>query len=581
MQESRLDWKSPTVKMLLGIILTAVTFASGTILAPVAGYMGLDAMIARPIIRSAFGVAFIIALGGGSWLHFDWDAIRDSWHFARPLVMINLVLAAFITIPAATTAISGEDLSPAILPRILYYTVLCVFVGINEEAMFRGLMFGGLLAGVGNKKNGPVWAAVVSSFAFGLLHVIFDLDFNYPLGVLQGMLKTIETGMFGFIICVSVLERRNLGGAMSVHGFFDWILMVSSAISGSEITATYVSKDPQVAIAGCVIFTIFTLLYLPRTIKAFKRLSAVPLPQYGPFASEQSAPITSTVRHDEQHYQAQAQEGVDVSIGRLKDHKALNNKYLTFLFVFATYALVVNILNIPALFVKDAVVGRVLSALIDIAVCAAMLFWYQRQFEGEFDGVLSWSTGGLLIALPALLMVITNFIGLDANTTFNNPLLALVLALEPGFCEEVIFRAIPGSNWMRISGERRDILPNILVSAAVFGIVHAMNLLAGANLSSTIFQVCYAFLIGVMFEAVFLRVGTIWPSVIMHVIVDATAFLTMDLVKPVLSSELEFGLEFWLVVVFSLFFAVWGLYLVRPSKQDEIVDLWKKKWHKA
>jgi hypothetical protein len=164
---------------------------------------------------------------------------------------------------------------------------------------------------------------------FGAMHVIFDLNFANPWGILQGLLKTTECAMFGFILCVGVLEGRGLVGAITVHTFFDWVLMAGSVLAGGDGSiSSYVGADPSVAMRGCVLFAILVVLYAPRTITAFKRLRAMRTPQYGPFVDEQSAALKPIMTGGSDAY-TDAPDGVDAHIGRLRDHKVLNNKLLT------------------------------------------------------------------------------------------------------------------------------------------------------------------------------------------------------------------------------------------------------------
>ena len=577
-----IDLSSGTARMVLGVVLTFAVFFLGWLVNPIADHFGWDGMLLRPIIRSIAAIACIILLGGKSWLRFDWRAIRNAWHFVLPLIMINLILAALLSYGYIADALLGVPIGMETLIGLIEVTVLCFFVGINEEGMFRGLMFGGLLAGLGKRRNGVLLAAIISSLAFGFIHVVFDLDFNYPLGVVQGLLKTLETGMFGLILCVTVLENRNCLGAMSVHGFFDWILMISSVLNGSPITATYVSTDPNQSIAGIIIFSIFAVLYTPKTIAAYKRLKTIEVPQYGPFMPEPGVPISHVTQYADDS-RVQEPGDVDAKVFKLRDQKVLNHKVLTIVGTFASYMLLVNVLTIlPAIFLKGTV-QQLGCAVISVITAFILLYGYTAHFKGEFDGILNWSTTGLLLVLPVSIFAVNNILALFSPDTTPNPLLfSLVMALAPGVSEEIVYRGIPASNWMRVSCEEKDIIPAVLVTSAAFGLVHSMNILAGAAVSMTIFQMCYAFCLGVPLCAAFLRSGSIWPPIIMHTFIDFTAFLILEMESNgVLSQELTWGPSIWFMIALSVLAVAWGLYLIRPGKQAEIVSLWKRKWHKS
>jgi len=584
MPEKKLNIQDKNVKMALGIALALITLLSGRIAAPIAPALGLDDTLLRPIIRSIVGVIATIALGGASWLVPNLQKIRDSWHYTRILIMINIVLAAIGGAVATLMTLFGGQFTTDQLIAVLRVSILCIFVGINEEIIFRSLLMGGLLAGMGSRKNGPMLAVVISSVAFGLAHVIFDITFDNPLGIVQALGKTIESGLFGLILCVPILEGRNIVGAMTVHAFSDWVLLATLAARGVSAAGTYVSRDPAHATGAIIVFAVFSLLLLPKTIKSLKRINAMKLPQYGPFVpEEESARLVNTAWQDEKEYQAKHSDtDVDARVGKLRDHRVFNNRYLTVLATFVCYLILSNLVSTVAMAAfGTGTLAKVVVAVGGVLLSLMFVFGFQRHFAGELDGLVSWTTPGLLLALPAAALAVANILEWPQATTFNNPLVCLILAMSPGFAEEIIFRAIPLCNWMRLDNTQKGILTSVLFSAAVFGLVHSINIFAGATMSMTVFQVFYAFCLGIMLAAVFLRTGSIWPTIILHTFIDFTAFLTMDMNNMgVLTHELEITPVFWFIVVASLGLVAWAVYLLRPAKQAEVIDMWNRKWHK-
>ena len=78
--------------------------------------------------------------------------------------------------------------------------------------------------------------------------------------------------------------------------------------------------------------------------------------------------------------------------------------------------------------------------------------------------------------------------------------------------EEVLSRRVAKAVLREVL--RRD-LQVIVVSAALF---------AGMHWSQGIPNLVYVFLIGVVFMAVYLRVGVLWPLIVAHYVIDAIAF---------------------------------------------------------
>lgn len=224
----------------------------------------------------------------------------------------------------------------------------------------------------------------------------------------------------------------------------------------------------------------------------------------------------------------------------------------------------------------------VLQCLPSMVSSLGMLVVYQRRFAGEFDGMLRWSWPGLLLVLPSLSFAAVNLMELAAGAEPNPLPPVLLMGLAPGISEEIVFRAIPASNWMRTSGREGDVVPCVLTTSAAFGLVHAANLMAGAVLSSTIFQIAYAFALGVFFCAVMLRTGSLWPTVVAHTVIDVTGMLFMDMGDAgVITEELTLDPVTMLFAAILVAVAVLGLYLVRPSRRSEVVRLWDEKWGRA
>lgn len=218
-----------------------------------------------------------------------------------------------------------------------------------------------------------------------------------------------------------------------------------------------------------------------------------------------------------------------------------------------------------------------------ILAAIIMAAWFGHRYKGRFDGVHGWSTEGMLLVLPALAYVAYTFANALLNKSVPNPLLqALLAGIAPGVTEELVFRSIPISNWMRVDGNESGIIPCTLTTALVFGLVHCANGLMGAPASTAVFQSFYATCLGILFAAVFLRTGSILPTIIMHALIDVASMLFMDLsANGIITEELTIGPEFFIVIVISLACAAFGLYLLRPEKRTEIVKLWNRKWHRA
>ena len=90
-------------------------------------------------------------------------------------------------------------------------------------------------------------------------------------------------------------------------------------------------------------------------------------------------------------------------------------------------------------------------------------------------------------------------------------------------------------------------------------------------------QAAYAAGIGMILGAVYLRTGNLWPTILGHMSVDFMEFIRGDLGSSggIMSG---IGVGDWITIVAGVVGIILGLYLIRPSKRAEIVDLWKAKW---
>lgn len=264
-----------------------------------------------------------------------------------------------------------------------------------------------------------------------------------------------------------------------------------------------------------------------------------------------------------------------------KRHLVYDHKILTCFAAYLLYLFFSIVIMVPL-----SLVGldrQVMQSVVSVVAAIVVLVVYALRFRGQFDGVAKWSRTGMMLGIPVLLFAVPNFVDMvdhvKGGQSFNALPICLLMALAPGVAEEVVFRVMPGANWLRVRCEKRDVITCALFTSLVFALAHGSNALLGAPVSTTIFQVCYAFCFGVACCAVFLRSGSLFPGVLIHTFVDFTAFLTMDLSQGgVMTEELVFDLSFYVTVVCSIAVLLWGLYLLRPAALDGVVDLWNKKW---
>lgn len=194
-------------------------------------------------------------------------------------------------------------------------------------------------------------------------------------------------------------------------------------------------------------------------------------------------------------------------------------------------------------------------AVMAIAVMTRMRWWWDvgfRRFTTLRDLRFFWIP--LFPVLPALPAAVVALSAQGAAGEFAQLGRWLAIAVLVGFVEEVAFRGLilralaPG-------GVRRA----AVVSSVLFGLMHAVNPLFGADLGATLLQMGYATAMGFAFAAVALRTGTIWPLVVIHALVDVVGFVAAD---GTIATALA-GADVLVAAVYATMFTVYGLLVLR------------------
>lgn len=130
----------------------------------------------------------------------------------------------------------------------------------------------------------------------------------------------------------------------------------------------------------------------------------------------------------------------------------------------------------------------------------------------------------LLLIIPGFVIAINNFPfvalfsgDLVMNATSTTIIVTALTCIGTGFFEEMAFR---GCAFMLLlkkrTQSRGQIFLAILLSSAVFGAIHLVNILFGASPGGVLLQIGYSALIGALCSMVLLLTGNIWLCVALH-----------------------------------------------------------------
>lgn len=140
----------------------------------------------------------------------------------------------------------------------------------------------------------------------------------------------------------------------------------------------------------------------------------------------------------------------------------------------------------------------------------------------------------MLFMVPPLLVVVNNMpilsmIRGDAYVVHSAPVYWVWFSLEClaiGLFEELAFRGVIFLMFAeKRHATRKGLFWSLILTSAVFGGVHLINVFMGAGIGGVILQIGYSFLIGAMCSVVLLKTRNIWFCVLLHAIYDFSGTL--------------------------------------------------------
>ncbi len=175
--------------------------------------------------------------------------------------------------------IEAEPLADRWLANVLLLALACLAIGFFEETLFRALINDAILYQFRDKKGVFVAIAIISSFLFGILHVL-GADVHNLITFLQALLKTISCAMAGFLLLMVYWKTHNIVVCAIIHAISDFIPSISYALfSKGEELESYV-MDGEEGFAQCtgqvvqIVFSVIAFLILLKVFKSidFKKI---------------------------------------------------------------------------------------------------------------------------------------------------------------------------------------------------------------------------------------------------------------------------------------------------------------------
>ena len=225
--------------------------------------------------------------------------------------------------------------------------------------------------------------------------------------------------------------------------------------------------------------------------------------------------------------------------------------FIAAILIFLASGTVVTLMELPS-----ASLFIVAFTLLGVA-CVSLLvkngWWTEVGFRPPYERRLLW-----LFWLP-FVPVAGNLLDGLRVTDPKQIMLFFVMAVLSGFVEEILFRGLM----------LRALLPKgvwraALISAALFGGMHILNVLSISSAAYALLQVGYAAAIGFAYAALVIRTGTIWPLILAHFLTNFAGFLASGgagSTGPVALREMVFA------AVYIVLFSAYGIYLLRSDRR--------------
>lgn len=188
--------------------------------------------------------------------------------------------------------------------------------------------------------------------------------------------------------------------------------------------------------------------------------------------------------------------------------------------------------NEPTLGIITIPIGGLIVALLFLPISK---FIFANKFGFKLENWKQHKINLLIISIPVIMTIIFNVAtSISLNMIINKLpsgqiivgiISSFIAALLVGFIEEIISRgAVFNALKKLLSNSRHGVLLASIISSIIFGVSHFMNLLSGSDFVYTLYQVIYAFAIGLCLSFIYFITRSLIIPIIAHTLVDWSDF---------------------------------------------------------
>lgn len=193
------------------------------------------------------------------------------------------------------------------------------------------------------------------------------------------------------------------------------------------------------------------------------------------------------------------------------------------------------------------------------AIFAGILIGIMRWWkETGFTAPSQWKNMRFII-VPLVLLVAPTLFLQPQFPPLDRAVILVIVTLLIGFQEEAIFRGVLLRTFMP-----RGALQAVLISAALFGLIHVNSFLVGRDPMFVISQIVASFLGAIGLGALRIRTNTIVPLILLHALND---FLQFSATGGLEAGEVAPYIPILKIVISGLM-ALYGFYLLRGRRDD-------------
>ncbi|MCF6272185.1 MAG: CPBP family intramembrane metalloprotease [Rhodobacteraceae bacterium] len=135
-----------------------------------------------------------------------------------------------------------------------------------------------------------------------------------------------------------------------------------------------------------------------------------------------------------------------------------------------------------------------------------------KPLPGSFRLILPPILFSAVLVITALVYAGKSNIPISQIVNLQSLLGLIVISLLVGIFEEILFRGV----LFRGALTRFRPVASVIIVSVIFGLMHYVNLFSGQPLGPTTYQVVHAGADGLMYGALRLRLGTLWPVILIH-----------------------------------------------------------------